>query len=113
MRRVPFALADNDRLGGILERAGFADVTIDPFDFPVCFASEGGVDAAVRLAMQIGPSGAALAEASQETQAIAAQRLTAALTPHDRDGRVTVGGAIWMVAAVRSHRGRRMEYSSS
>ena len=58
----PFALADRERLRKILERAGFADIAIYPFDFPVCFARDGGVDAAVRLAMQIGPSGSALAD---------------------------------------------------
>jgi len=98
----PFALADRDRLVGILERAGFADVAINPFEFPVCFASEGGVEAAVRLAMQIGPSGSALAEASTEVRAVAAERLTVAFAPHDRDGLVTLGGAIWLVEAVRA-----------
>jgi len=98
----PFALADRNRLRGILEQAGFADIAIDPFDFPVCLASEGGVDAAVRLAMQIGPSGSALAGANQEVLAAAEKRLKAALAPHDRHGLVTLGGALWLVEAVRS-----------
>ena len=98
----PFALADRERLAGILERAGFVDVAISSFDFPVCFAREGGVKAAVRLAMEIGPSGSALAEASNETRAVAAERLKAALAPHDSDGLVTLGGAIWFVEAVRA-----------
>lgn len=97
----PFALANRDRLGGILERAGFGEVAINPFDFPVCLA-EGGVEAAVHFAMQVGPSGAALAESSHEARAVAAERLKAALAPHDRDGLVTLGGAIWLVEAVRS-----------
>ncbi len=98
----PFALADRDRLGGILAGAGFADVAISPFDFPVCFASEGGVGAAVRMAMQIGPAGSALAGASKEARAAAAEQLKAALARHDRDGLVTLGGAIWLVEAVRA-----------
>ena len=96
----PFALADSARLRGILERAGFADVTISAFDFPVCLATDGGVVAAVRMAMQIGPSASALTEASQATRALAAQRLAAVLTPHDRNGRVALGGALWMVEAL-------------
>lgn len=95
----PFALADSARLRGILERAGFADIRISPFDFPVCLATDGGVAAAVRMAMQIGPSGSALTEASKETRALAAERLAAVLAPHDRHGRVTLGGAIWVVDA--------------
>lgn len=98
----PFALADRDRLDGILRQAGFADIAINPFNFPVCLAREGGVAAAVGLAMQIGPSGSALAEASQEVRAVAAERLKLAFAPQDRDGLVTLGGACWLVEAVRS-----------
>jgi SAM-dependent methyltransferase len=97
----PFALADRDRLRGLLARAGFADIAIEPFDCALHFASEGGVDAAVRLAMQVGPSGSALVGASPETLARAAERLQEALTPHAREDRVSLGGAVWMVEAVR------------
>lgn len=97
----PFALADSVRLRGILERAGFAHVSITPFDFPVSLASTGGLAEAVRFAMQIGPSGAALAGASEEMLAAAAERLKAALAPYDRHGLVTLGGALWLVEAVR------------
>jgi SAM-dependent methyltransferase len=96
----PFALADNARLRGILERAGFADISISPFDFPVCLATDGGVAAAVRMAMQIGPSASALTEASLETRALAADRLASVFATHDRNGTVTLGGALWMVEAV-------------
>ncbi len=96
----PFALADSARLRGILERAGFTDIAINPFDFPVCLTTDGGVEAAVRMAMQIGPSGSALGETSKETRALAAEHLAAALAPHHRNGRVTLSGALWMVEAV-------------
>jgi SAM-dependent methyltransferase len=96
----PFALADSARLRGILERAGFADITISAFDFPVCLATDGGIEAAVRMAMQIGPAASALTEASRETRALAAERLAAAFAPHDRSGRVALSGALWMVEAV-------------
>ncbi len=95
----PFALADSVRLGGILERAGFAQVAIKPFDFDVCLARTGGLEEAVRFAMQIGPSGAALAGADQGVLTAAAERLTVALAPHDRHGLVTLGGALWLVEA--------------
>jgi SAM-dependent methyltransferase len=97
----PFGLADGERLRGILQQAGFVEVSVQPFDFPVCLASDGGVDVAVRFAMQIGPSATALAEANDETRARAIERLHVALTPHNRDGVVTLGGAIWLVEAVR------------
>ena len=98
----PFALADRKRLTGILERAGYLDITFIPFDFPVCLASEGGVEAAARFALHIGPSASALAEASKETRAIAAERLAQVFAPHHREGRVSLNGATWLVEAVRA-----------
>jgi hypothetical protein len=50
--------------------------------------------------MQIGPSGAALVGASKATLAVAEERLKAAFVPHDKDGLVTLGGAVWLVEAV-------------
>ena len=94
-------MAERDRLRGIVERAGFTEISINPFDFPVCLASAGGAQAAVRLAMQIGPSGSALVGASKATLALAQERLKAAFIPHEKDGLVTLGGAIWLVDAVR------------
>jgi SAM-dependent methyltransferase len=97
----PFGLADKERLHGILEHAGFEKVSIEPRDIEVCLADEGGIDAAVRFITQIGPSGAALAEATNETRAIAAARLRAVLLPHEKNDRVTLGGAVWIVDAIK------------
>ena len=97
----PFALADQERLGRILERAGFTSIGIQPRDIGVCLATEGGVTAAARLAKQFGPSGSALVGASSEVLAAAAKRLEVALAAHDRDGVVTLGGAVWLVEAFR------------
>lgn len=74
-------------------------MSIEPHDIEVCLANDGGVDAAVKFITQIGPSGAALAEASGETRAIAAERLKTALAPHEKNNRVTLGGAVWIVEA--------------
>lgn len=97
----PFALANRDRLQAIVERAGFAQVSITPFEFPVCLASEGGVDAAVRFTMTIGPTAEALIGASKEARAGVAAQLRAALAPFERDGAVALGGATWIVEAVK------------
>ena len=97
----PFALADRDRLSGILKRAGLTNIAIQAWDFPVCFATDGGVVAAARLATLIGPTGSALTGTSPEILAAAEERLKVALAPHDRNGVVTLGGAVWVVEAVR------------
>ncbi|MBL0076002.1 MAG: class I SAM-dependent methyltransferase [Rhodocyclaceae bacterium] len=98
----PFAFADSERLGEILARAGFANVTFNPVDFPVCLASEGGAEAAARFALHVGPAASALAEAGNETRALATQRLTAAFAPHEKNDVVALDGAIWLVEAVRA-----------
>lgn len=98
----PFALGNRERLAGILARAGFADIAIDFLDIPVCFAIDGGAEEAVRFALQIGPSATALAEVGDDVRAIAAERLKAAFAAHEKDGRVTLGGAIWIVDARRA-----------
>jgi hypothetical protein len=51
--------------------------------------------------MRIGPTGAALADADDAAREAAPALLKAALAPHERDGTVTLGGAIWLVEAVR------------
>lgn len=98
----PFALADRARLAAILERAAWTDVTIAPLNFLVCLAEAGGAPTAARLVAQLGPSGAALATATDDVRAVATQRLTDALAKHDREGVVELAGALWMVEAVRS-----------
>ena len=99
----PFALADRDRLVGIVERAGFTDINITPFDFSVCLATKGGANAAARFSTKIGPAAAAIAELGEPAKQIARERLTAAYTPFTRDGRVEVGGGIWIAEATRRH----------
>ena len=64
-------------------------------------AEEGGVDAAVRFTMTIGPTAEALVGATKEARADVAVRLRAALAHYDKAGVVALGGAIWIVEAVR------------
>ncbi|MCA3260598.1 MAG: methyltransferase domain-containing protein [Telmatospirillum sp.] len=97
----PFSLADPTRVEKILAAAGFAKVSIAPFDFEVCFSASGGVAAAVDLAMQIGPASSALAGTDKSVRAAAAERLRAALGPREKGGAVALGGAIWVVEARR------------
>ena len=101
----PFALADQQRLMEVLARAGFRDASIKPFAFPVYLAAEGGTAAAARFLMQIGPTAAALAKASKPDRAAATERLADALVAREQDGCVTLGGAAWLVEAVRASTG--------
>lgn len=98
----PFALADKTRLTKILEDASFTNINIEFFNFPVCMAREGGVEAAAHFATQVGPAGWALAEASDELRAKAIERIKAALKPYEKKGAVTLSGSAWIVEAVRA-----------
>jgi SAM-dependent methyltransferase len=98
----PFALGNRSRLLDIASRAGFVDIKVDAVDIDVCFAAEGGVDEAMRLATQIGPAASALAELSGDIKADGAVRIRAALAPFAKNGRVALGGAIWVVDAQRA-----------
>ncbi len=60
----PFAFADEGRTRGILEQAGFAQVGHEPVDHEMSWPD---VETAVSYLMQMGPAGALLREANDET----------------------------------------------
>lgn len=99
----PFALADATRLQHVLEEAGFTNINIEFFNFPVRMALEGGVTAAAHFATQVGPAGWALAEASDELRTKAIERIKTALAPYEKNGAVTLTGSAWIVEAIHSH----------
>lgn len=93
----PFAFADPQRVRGILEDAGFAEVALTPLDAPI-----GGNSLAdsLKLALRVGPLGARLRE-TPEFRAKVTDAVRAALDPHVRDGAVWMPGAVWIVKARR------------
>lgn len=94
----PFAFADPDRLGGILEAAGWRDVTIHGFEFGMVTGDgDDPVAAALSFALRIGPAARAVAEAGVDEQARAL--LAPALAAHLRDGAVALPAACWLVEA--------------
>lgn len=95
----PFALADDDRLKGILAKAGFGDVTITPHSVDICMSQSDGVDGAVYFSSQIGPASRALGEVDDDLRSQLMIALKEALTPYDKDGRVSLPGGIWIVRA--------------
>ncbi|GAW42280.1 Demethylmenaquinone methyltransferase [Brevundimonas sp. SH203] len=99
----PFSFGDRERVRRILERAGYADIDIRPFDSPVPFGAgdtaDAALDDAVDHAIRVGPLERALRGVSEtvRAQALAAVRLAFAgkLRP---DG-VWIDGAAWIVSA--------------
>ncbi|MBW2391287.1 MAG: methyltransferase domain-containing protein [Deltaproteobacteria bacterium] len=95
----PFSLADSERTVGILERAGFVDVRCEPFEAQVDIAVGTTLDETIGFVSQMGPAGALLKDASPELRQAAEQSIREALFPHEKDGRIELGAAIWIVEA--------------
>lgn len=100
----PFAFADAERLRGILDGAGFADIAIDANDQPISVGGTADLDSIVDFVLQQGPTARALTavEADDETLARVAAGVRTAFEPHFADNTVRLGTATWMVTARRS-----------
>jgi SAM-dependent methyltransferase len=91
----PFAFADAERLRGILSGAGFADVAVTPHDEKV---GGGGVEDALRLALNIGPLSRLLRENPGHTDAVIGS-VRQALAAHDGPDGVKLTAGVWIVTA--------------
>jgi len=98
----PFAFADQARVNRILSAAGFNEIAMEPCDLALDVAVGGGLDAAVKGALEIGPAARALAEQPSDVVAAAAQTVREALTPHVKGQTVLLDAAIWIVTAKAS-----------
>jgi SAM-dependent methyltransferase len=95
----PFAFADPERLRGILEDAGFTDITIEPHAREMRFGEAPSLGASVRLLARIGPVGRLLMGQDEGTLEKAYTAMEEAMAPHYRDGALVLPGAIWFVTA--------------
>jgi SAM-dependent methyltransferase len=95
----PFAFADGSRVRSMLADAGFGSVTIKPFD-----ANIGGADVeqTLRLALRVGPLGAALRE-HPEFASNVADAVRDVLSKYVTPSGVLMPAAVWIVLA---HNGR-------
>ena len=93
----PFAFADPERVRGILESAGFAEVTLTPCEEMLTVGRN--VEAAVAFQSRVGPLAAALAELSEAEQDQARSVAADALAPYAGADGVQLGSACWVVQA--------------
>ena len=91
----PFAFADADRVRGILERAGFADVTIDGFDARIGGSS---VEDTVSMTFRVGQLSRALAENRDRIPEVAVA-VRKAVEPFVTPDGVFMPAAVWIVQA--------------
>ena len=97
----PGAFADRERVTGILERAGLRDVHFESFTPDVVLSGDGGIDEAVRFALEIGPTSRAIADAPPDLKVKAAAALAEAFAPHASARGVVLPSAAWIVTARR------------
>jgi SAM-dependent methyltransferase len=91
----PFAFADPERVRRILGQGGFTAVDIERFESPI---GGGDLDAAVSLALQVGPLGAVLRENPGLKDKVAAV-VRGALAPFATPEGVKMPSAAWIVSA--------------
>ncbi|MFN3513725.1 MAG: class I SAM-dependent methyltransferase [Phenylobacterium sp.] len=90
-----FAFADPDRVSGILERSGWADIRIDPLDEPTPLSLE----EALAISLRMGFLGPVVAQQDAAVQASVKAAVEAALAEHVHDGVVQMSAACWLVEA--------------
>lgn len=95
----PFAFADQARVRGILEAAGFRDVDFHPHVEAMNIGGAHGLEGAVEFLMTIGPVASLLRDAQPETRERVADALRETLTPYVDGDTVPLDGATWIVHA--------------
>ena len=95
----PFSLANEQRVRGVLERAGYNGIGLEPVDLPFDLANGRGLAAAVETAMSIGPTGRALDGQTAEKHTAVGESIRTALAPFESKGGVPLPGAFWIVTA--------------
>lgn len=96
----PFALADCERLGAMLDGAGFREVSVEPLDADVALGGGLSLDDTVEFAQQLGVVAAVLDRApSDAVRARALDAVRDALAPHATPDGVRLGAAAWLVTA--------------
>jgi ubiquinone/menaquinone biosynthesis C-methylase UbiE len=95
----PFAFASEERVKRILSAAGFSQVAMEPVDLSLDVGIGGGLEGAVKSALEIGPAARALTDQPPEAVAAATQSIREALRPLVRGQTVMLDAAIWIVTA--------------
>lgn len=93
----PFALADDTRLRGQLERAGYVDIAIDAVDREIAVGGTMGLEGTVQLVLRMGPTGAALRETGKGTSPQIEEAVRKALAPYVTAEGVRMRCGAWIV----------------
>ncbi|MGR8919987.1 MAG: class I SAM-dependent methyltransferase [Gammaproteobacteria bacterium] len=92
----PFAFADPERVGGLLEGAGFGDISFDAVDTTLAL---GAVDDVLAWMSDMGPAAKPLGEAAPGDRARAQAAMREVLEQNATDDGVRFAAAMWLVSA--------------
>jgi ubiquinone/menaquinone biosynthesis C-methylase UbiE len=95
----PFAFASEQRVQRILDEAGFRQIAMEPCNLALDLATGCGLEAAVKTALEIGPSSRALEGHPPQLQEAAKNSIREALRPFVRGQSVPLPASIWIVTA--------------
>ena len=95
----PFAFADTDRVRSILARAGFEKIAFESIEQTLVVGGQGGIEQALQFLLNLGPLGAALREAGDDSRPAVTAAVSEALTPFATPEGVRMGAAAWIVSA--------------
>ena len=95
----PFALADKDRTRTLLEQAGFSDLVLSTLDRKMNLGMSPDLEASIELIFKIGPVARIMADADEDTQSKARDRIRDALKPFHTDEGIMMDAATWIVTA--------------
>jgi SAM-dependent methyltransferase len=97
----PFAFADDGRLRGLLDQAGFGRIRIERCDSPV--ATGANAREAAERSMMVGPASRLAREAGPAHAARIAEAMEQALAAHAAsDGSISLAGSTWVVTAANA-----------
>lgn len=95
----PFAFADEGRVRGILDDAGFREITLEAIDLALDIGIGRGLEAAVETVTGMGPASRAMDGQPPELRAAATRSIRALLARYQVGDAVALPGAIWIVGA--------------
>jgi SAM-dependent methyltransferase len=94
----PFALADPDRLSGVLREAGWADVMLDDVEEPMVMG--GSLDDTVAFMQRTDMAATLMKDVPEDAAAAAWAAVREALAPYAGDDGVVLRGRAWLATAV-------------
>jgi SAM-dependent methyltransferase len=94
-----FSFADDQRVRGILQAAGFQSIEVKPLDLDIDVTAGRGLDGAVSISMELGPTGNAMMGKPPELWQAAAKSIHEAFASHLRGSSVTLTAGVWIVTA--------------